>query len=62
MSKYAAVETEALIWKKINASIWFRWMKKKTSSLIKDERRDKAQRAYTHGNPKKAHPTGEFTI
>ena len=31
--------------RKINASIWSRWMKKKTSSLIEDKRKDKAQRA-----------------
>ena len=41
---------ESVIWK-INASIWFRWMKKKTSSLIEDN--DKMQRAYTRRNPKR---------
>jgi len=33
-------------------------MKKK--SLIEDDGKDMAQRAYTHQNPQKAHPTGEF--
>ena len=40
---------------KINASVWLRWMKK-TSSLIKDKRKDKAQRAYTCLNPKRHIP------
>ena len=40
----------------INASIWFRWMKKKTSSLIEDKRKDKAQRAHTRRNPKRHIP------
>ena len=40
---------------KINASVWFRWMKK-TSSLIEDKRKDKAHRAYTCWNPKKHIP------
>ena len=39
--------------RKINALIWFRWMKKKTSSLIEDKIKDKAQRAYTCRNPKR---------
>ena len=43
-----------LIWK-INTSIWFRWMKK-TSSLIEDKRKDKAQRAHTRRNPKRHIP------
>ena len=38
-----------------NASIWFRWMKK-TSSLIEDKRKDKAQRANTRRNPKRHIP------
>ena len=42
----------------MDASIWFRGMKK-TSSLIEYK---EAQRTYTHHNPKKAHPAGEFTI
>ena len=40
----------------INASVWFRWMKKKTSSLIKDKRKDKAHRAHTCQNPKRHIP------
>ena len=32
------------------------WMNKKTSSLIEDKRNDKAQRAYTHWNPKRHIP------
>ena len=35
----------------INASIWFRWIKKKTSSLIEDKRKDKEHRVYTRWNP-----------
>ena len=46
---------EVLIWK-INTSIWFRWMKKKTSSLTEDKRKDKAQKAYTDQNPKRYIP------
>ena len=42
--------------KKINALIWFRWMKKKTSSLIEDKRKDKVQMAHTHRNPKRHIP------
>ena len=38
--------------RKINTSIWFRWMKK-TSSLIEDTRKDKAQRAHTRRNSKR---------
>ena len=45
---------ERVIWK-INALIWFCWMKK-TSSLIEDKRKDKAQRAYMHRNPKRHIP------
>ena len=44
-----------LIWK-IIASIWFRWMKKETSSLTEHKRKDKAQRAYTHRNPERHIP------
>ena len=36
-----------------NALIWFRWMKKKTSSLIEDKRKDKA---HTRWNPKRHIP------
>ena len=42
--------------RKINASIWFRWMKKKTSNLIEDKRKDKVQRAHTRRNPKRHIP------
>ena len=42
--------------RKINVSIWFRWMKKKTSSLIEDKGKDKAQRAHTRRNPKRHIP------
>ena len=42
--------------RKINALIWFRWMKKKASSLIEDKRKDKALRAYTRRNPKRHIP------
>ena len=42
--------------RKINVLIWFRWMKKKTSSLIEDKRKDKAQRAHTRRNPKRHIP------
>ena len=45
-----------VLMQKINASIWFRCKKKKTSSLIEDERRDKAQWTYTRRNPKKPIP------
>ena len=44
-----------LIWK-INALIWFRWMKKKTSSLIEDKRIDKVHRVHTRRNPKRHIP------
>ena len=44
-----------LIWK-INALIWFRWMKKKTSSLTEDKRKDKAHRTYICQNPKRHIP------
>ena len=44
-----------LIWK-INASVWFRWMKKKTSSLIEDKRKDEAHMAHTRRNPKRHIP------
>ena len=40
---------------KIIALIWFHWMKK-TSSQIEDKRKDKAQGAYTHWNPKRHIP------
>ena len=41
----------------INASIWLCWMMmKKTSSLIEDKRKDKAQRAHTRRNPKRHTP------
>ena len=39
----------------INASIWFRWMKK-TSSLIEDKGKDKAQWVHTRRNPKRHIP------
>ena len=38
--------------RKVNALIWFCWIKK-ASSLIEDERKDKAQRTYTRRNPKR---------
>ena len=40
----------------INALVWFRWMKKKTSSLIEDKRKDKVHKAYTCWNPKRHIP------
>ena len=43
---------------KINASIWFYCMEK---MVVKDKRKDKAQRAHTREN-QKAHATGEFII
>ena len=36
--------------RKINASIWFHCMKKATTSLIEDKKKDRAQRAHTHQN------------
>ncbi|XP_065905377.1 uncharacterized protein [Dysidea avara] len=49
---------KVLIWK-INTSIWFRWMKNKTSSLIEDKRKDKVQRTHTRQNPKRHIPLGD---
>ena len=46
--------------RKINASIWFQWMKKRTSSLIEDKRQSAEG---THSSePQKAYHTGEFVI
>ena len=47
--------------RKINASIWFRWMKK-TSSLIEDKRKDKAQRVHTRRNPKRYIPLVSLSL
>ena len=44
----------------IDASIWFRWMKK-TSNLIEDKRRQSAEGLHL-SEPQKAHPTSEFII
>ena len=45
-----------------NTSVRFHWMKKKTSSLIEDKRKNKAQRAYTHWNSKRHIPLVSFVI
>ena len=53
---------EKVLIQKINASIWFCWMKKKTSSLIEDKRKDKAQRAHTCQNPKRHIPLASLLL
>ena len=42
--------------RKINALVWFRCLKKKTTNLIEDKRKDKAHREYTRQNPKRHIP------
>ena len=39
--------------RKINNSIWFQCLKKKTTNLIEDKRKYKVHRAYSRPNPKK---------
>ena len=42
--------------RKINALVWFRCLKKKTTNLIEDKRKDEVHRAYTCRNPKRHIP------
>ena len=42
--------------RKINVLIWFQFLKKKTTNLIEDKRKDKAQREHTHWKPKRHIP------
>ena len=52
--KYAA-ERKCWIWKS-NASIWFPLQRRKTTSLIEDKGKGKAQKAHTCRNPKRHIP------
>jgi len=45
---------------KINTSIWFHCIKKK--SLMNDKRNNESTEAPHSSEPQKAHPTGEFVV
>ena len=50
---------ESVDWK-VNTSIWFHCMKKK--SLMKDKRNNEGAEAPHSSESQKAHPTGEFVV